>query len=438
MSDVYSKSIFNTSRLILLVGISLFYGITARSNNLPPVPQMRWVTAQVTQVLGLAPNALLTNPVAETDAAPVELRLPGQEQPGLIAFSFDIAPRITVIRVIDRQGNMVHEWLPRWNHIWPKGEGNFVERPVGSTFLHGLEILSDGSLVANFEVQSTFRMDVCGDLVWKLDNQGHHSVTLASDNTLWVSAEDHIQNEPTGIIAHRAPYRSYLLQQIDLDGNVLRTINLAELLLKNGLDGLLLARAVTGPHVWTNGDTLHLNDVEAFPSGVESAVFNAGDLIVSLRNLNTLLGVDPITEEIKWSFIGRTVRQHDPDFTRDGTISVYDNQTHLGSDETQKPVSRIIEIDPETGEHWTVLGAQSDRPFFSRITGSHERLANGNILVVASQEGRLLEYTAAGRLVWRYDARQSPMRNGRTYNALILPAFMDAAFFENEKRRCKS
>lgn len=432
----FSRLVFLFSFYSLAAIGLFFYGVKAQTHSWPPLPQISWVSSQVLGVISPLDKDLFADPVLAEDSDPIEFPLEGQEQPGLIALSFDIASRHTVIRIVDRQGEIVHQWRPIWKEIWPKGEGNFEHRPVDSIFLHGLVILPDGSFVSNFEWQSTFRMDVCGDVMWQLDNLGHHSVDLASDGTLWVSAESPIMKGPTGLIAHRTPLQIFLLQQIDLDGNVLRTINLMEAMLNNGLSGLLFSRATPGPYLWTAGDTLHLNDVEAFPAGIDSPVFNEGDLVVSLANMNTLLVIDPNTQEIKWTYIGRTVRQHDPDFTRDGTISVHDNQTHLGSDPTQTSYSRIIEIDPETGALWTVIGGDADRPFFSRITGSHERLDNGNVLVAASQQGRVLEYTETGRLVWRYDARQSEMKNGRVYNVQMLPEHMDKAFFEKAKERC--
>lgn len=69
--------------------------------------------------------------------------------------------------------------------------------------------------------------------------------------------------------------------------------------------------------------------------------------------------------------------------------------------------------------------------------GVHQRLENGNILVVPSDEGRVLEFTADGRLVWRYDNRVAPNMNRRTYMAMVLPEHMDEAFFRERSKNCK-
>ena len=63
-------------------------------------------------------------------------------------------------------------------------------------------------------------------------------------------------------------------------------------------------------HGIVTGDTLHLNDVETFPSHLEEGVFKAGDIMLSLRNINTVLVFRD--EDLKVTHIntGTVVRQH--------------------------------------------------------------------------------------------------------------------------------
>jgi hypothetical protein len=375
--------------------------------------------------------------VSDEYAEPLVHPLVGEEQPGLIAYTFDIAPRQSNVRVVDRDGQIIHEWRPRWQEIWPADEGEWdKKRPVRDMHLHGLAFLPDGSFIANFESFSTFRMNVCGEILWKHDNYGHHSVSLGLDNTIWVPSVKRYQEETTPYVGHQGLVLAYQLQKIDIDGAILQTIDVLDVFFKNDLDGFLYMR-VPGLGGWATGDTLHLNDIEVVPADYPLSIFDPGDLLISMRDIQTLVVIDPDTEEIKWTYTGGFVRQHDPDILPSGKISIHDNRLHRMMDPDSQGVSRIVELDPETLQLRTLIGEDSDETFSSRITGSHTHLENGNILVVASQQGRLLEFTRDGRLVWRHDARRSEMKNGRIYNAEVLPAHMDKAFFETAKRSCE-
>lgn len=435
--DYYAELAFRVSRILVLFGAGMVFGITALVHKLPPTPQLFWASVQIREVFNPTWKVLEADDVSSDFAEPIDHPLAGDEQPGLIAYAFDGAPRQTNVRVVDRDGQIIHEWRPRWQEIWPPDEGEWDKRrPIGDMHLHGLAFLPDGSFISNFEGFSTFRMDVCGEIVWKHDNSGHHSVSLGVDDTIWVPSEERIREETTRYIGHKGPLHAYRLQKIDFEGTVLQTINLFDVFFKNDLDGFLYMR-VPMLGGWATGDTLHLNDIEVVPADYPLPIFESGDLLVSLRDIQTLMVIDPDTEQIKWTYTGGFVRQHDPDFLPSGKISIHDNRPHRMMDPDSQPVSRIIELDPETLERRTLIGEDSDETFFSRITGSHTHLENGNILVAASRQGRLLEFMRDGRLVWRYDARRSDMKNGRVYNAEVLPSHMDKAFFETAKRSCE-
>jgi hypothetical protein len=186
-------------------------------------------------------------------------------------------------------------------------------------------------------------------------------------------------------------------------------------------------------------DTLHLNDVETFPSTFQSTVFEPGDLMISLRNINGLAVFDPDTLQIKFISAGRFTRQHDPDFMEGDRISVFDNRNFTMDSDIlgEPPASRVVEIDVLTGEATPALDAtNAEESFFTAIMGVHQRLNGGNILVTPSGEGRVLEFTADGRLAWRYENRIEEQRNGRITMATVLPETMDEAFFNKARASC--
>jgi hypothetical protein len=185
-----------------------------------------------------------------------------------------------------------------------------------------------------------------------------------------------------------------------------------------------------------HGDTLHLNDVDELPVGMKSNIFEPGDLMVSLRNINALLVFDPESLKIKFLSVGRTLRQHDPDFLPGDRISVFDNR-NLSPSTGPEPLSiRILEIDAINGSIKVALQGPGDSRFFTTITGVHERLANGNILLTSNSDGRVMEFAPDGTIVWRYDNRLSDGRNARIHMAMLLPEYMNARFFEQGRNSC--
>ena len=228
------------------------------------------------------------------------------------------------------------------------------------------------------------------------------------------------------------------MQQIDFDGNILRTIPIIDILLAEGYEGLLYLSSTRNAKVRVSGDTLHLNDVEVFPEDMESQVFEPGDLMMSLRNINAVMVVDPEDFEVKFASVGRVMRQHDPDFLDGDRISVFDNRTFTRGKFGGPAASRIVELNALTGHVKVALdGANEDTAFYTEIMGMHQRLPNGNILVTATGQGRVLEFTPGGRLAWRYEHQSENGETKFVTHAEILPANLNEAFFKESIAKCQ-
>lgn len=434
MRDFLPKVLFLSSLGIFLCVSSFIYGALAYRSYLPPVPQLKAVYEMVSEVLIPSDKFLETTSTVSEKA--VETLLAAETQPGLLMVAAGTSRRQTAVRIIDREGAILHEWTPLWSEIWPRGEGNFPKRPAKDVHLHGVAVLPDGSLVANFEHQSTFRMSPCGEIIWKLDNLGHHSVHYAEDGTLWVTAEDNVANDPTGYPNHKAPLRSWTLQNIALDGEILRTIPVIDILFQNGMEGLLYLSHLSNIAPVVSGDTLHLNDVDIFPTGLASDVFEPGDIMFSLRNINGIFVVDSETLALKFQSVGRVMRHHDPDFLSGDRISVFDNRNFTLGSKSGQARSRIVELDAKTGAYTVVLGeSESEYAFFTEIMGNHQRLDNGNMLIVSTKEGRLMEFTGDGRLAWRMDNTVGD-KNMSVTGAAVLPESQDKPFFSSLAEHC--
>lgn len=374
---------------------------------------------------------------------PVETVDANALMPGLVlVMQSKNGDRQNEVNAIDRDGKVIHSWPVVWSDIWPDDEGDFPwhMRPASNdgTMLHGLALLPDGSIVANFEYLSTFRLDACGNIVWKLANFGHHSVFYDKDSqTIWVTTERDIRNGETGFTNHVAPLNSWMIQHLSLDGKVLDEFSVIDVLQANGLEGLIYLSSVSNENTQVTGDTLHLNDVDIFPQGQESDLFKPGDLMFSLRNINAIFVIDPETKKIKFMSIGRVLRHHDPDFEKGDIISVFNNRNLEPSVAAGEGSSQIVEINAKDGTARVALEGKGDDRFYSGIMGNHQHLANGNWLVNSSAQGRVLEFGPDGKLLWRYSHRISDTANARIYYAGMVPPSMDAEFFRKAVAACK-
>lgn len=428
---------------VLLLAVGLGVGLYSGHTQNRLFQAVTWVGNQVAvttaQVVGELNVDILYAAVENGDAA-LSTPLPNALAPGLILVAgIEAGPR-NMVRVIDRQGRVVHEWHPDWFETWGASEGAFPPRrrpnAQPGALIHGIDILEDGDIVFNFEHLSTVRMTPCGEVVWKLDNLGHHSVHTAEDGTFWVSTE-RLYDELPGFYRHQTRrLRTWTVQHLAADGDVLREIDVVEILDRNDLQGLLRMSSLANENPEVGGDTLHLNDVEVFPSSLTPGVFEAGDIMLSLRNINTVLVVEPESLDIKYSETGRFLRQHDPDFASGDRISIYDNRNLGGPGGSgPQPRSRLLEIDARSGEV-EILPLEARAQFFSAIMGTHQRLANGNMLINTSGEGRVIEVTPEGHLAWEYHNRIEKGRNGRITAAMVLPEAMDETFFADRRAGC--
>jgi len=305
-------------------------------------------------------------------------------------------------QVIDMEGNVVHEWQVDWFDIWSDAThlpADVIPKSRPGTHIHGTVLLPDGDLIYNYEKLGSVRMNICGEVVWKLPYRTHHSVFVDEKGDLWFSASKMSDGRLPNFPKHEAPVREPFVLQVSPDGEVLREISVMELLDQNGLRALLHMRAGDISNV-TAGDALHLNDVDVFPESLEEGLFKHGDVMISLRNINTVLSFDPESLRINFLKIGGFVRQHDPDFVDGNTITLFDNNYVGPSSYGQQ--SRIIMLNAGDGESELYFSGSDSIPFYTKLMGKHQALPNGNMLITESDNGRAFEIDESGEIVWEF------------------------------------
>lgn len=194
-----------------------------------------------------------------------------------------------------------------------------------------------------------------------------------------------------------------------------------------------------GPSWDIKQDFLHTNSIEVIPPSKASKLpfAKAGQVLLSLRDIDKIAVFDLKKEEVVWAFRGPWHRQHDADLLPNGNILLFDNYGHYGPG----GFSRAIEFDPSTLEMvWSYAG--DEKGFFeSGIRSGQQRLPNGNTLIQESDGGRLFEVIRRGEIVWEYI---TPVRGGANHDlvpvlslgmARVAPAALDPEFLATINQR---
>ena len=334
--------------------------------------------------------------------APPPIANTGRAQPGLNLVT-QIEGDALCVKVMDLDGKTVHRWAIDWWQIWPDAQhlpDRLVPRSKPGTHVNGATLLDNGDLVFNFEHLGLVRLDPKGVVVWRLPYQTHHSVRRGDDGNLWVCGQKERTEPLPGLPSLAPPFVEDMVLVVSPDGKVLKEWSVPELLRANGRQGLLCLANQDNFSTATSGDVTHLNHVEPFPNNLQAAFFQPGDVLLSLRNINTVLVFDSRTGAIKFACTGLFVRQHDPHFVDGNTLSVFDNNCVGAPGESSQ--SRIAFITAPDQVVKTYFGGTPSHPFFSPILGRHQWLANGNLLITDSCAGRAFEIDRKLEVVWWY------------------------------------
>ncbi len=307
------------------------------------------------------------------------------------------------VKIMGLDGTTLHQWDIDWFKIWPDAQHvpeRLLPRTRPGTHVDGATLLDDGDLVFNFEHLGLVRLHPNGTVVWRLPYQTHHSICRDSAGNLWVCGQkEHLQPMP-GFPALVPPFVEDTILLVAPDGEIAREWSIPNLLKANGRQGLLCLASQDNFSPAVSGDITHLNHVEPFPDGIKQGHFRAGDVLVSLRNINTVFVFDRTTAAITFLSTGLFVRQHDPHFVDGNTISVFDN--YNVPDAGDHAQSRIVLMSAPDQTTKTYFAGSPSNPFFTPILGRHQWLANGDLLITDSCAGRAFELDRNLQVVWWY------------------------------------
>jgi hypothetical protein len=339
--------------------------------------------------------------------------------------------------LLDMQFKLHHRWGVPFSKIWPNPR--HVPTPVKDSYVafFACHLYPNGDLLVVLHgVQQTavgyglVKLDKNSEIIWSYAAGMHHHVDVGGDGTIYAIQHETVNSMPEGLEFIPTPCLVDFVVMLTPDGKpkgtpipvleAFRDSPYAALL--QSLEPAKAKDAETGPSTMQRfddktrkQDALHTNTVQVLTPALAQKFpgWKAGQLLITMRNLDAIAVVDPETRAVVWAARGPWQAPHDAQFLDNGTLLLFDNQG-------MRKGSRVLEYDPRTQAFpWSYTG-ENWGPFFTSERGMCQRLANGNTLAVNSIGGEILEVTRAKEVVWSF-APHRFIAYGRRYAADQVP-----------------
>lgn len=310
--------------------------------------------------------------------------------------------------IMDDRGRVLHSWerpgsgeedgdewaSGEWGHVELLGNGDLLVFHEGPDYLIRLDwdsrILWERPMLASHDADIAVNGDI---YVWETrarpQRHGAKWVLIAKDYLVILA--------PNGTPKHEISFFELLEDEIDLDQAPRLDDESAETRM---------------PYL----DPLHMNTLSILREDLDEH-FREGRVLFASRSLNLIGVADVEKEEVVWSWGAEELDwPHQPVLTSSGNVLVFDNGTHRG-------YSRIVEVEPPSGEIVWEYRGDPPESFFSETMGGIQALANGNILVTESIRGRAFEITREGEIVWEFfnpDIDEAEQKRGAIYRVVRI------------------
>jgi Arylsulfotransferase (ASST) len=336
--------------------------------------------------------------------------------------------------LFDMRGKAVHQWELPFSRAWPSPP--HIKSPLGDDQVHWFRchLFPNGDLLAIYQAESDtpagyglIKLDKDSKVLWKYEGRVHHDLDVDEKGTIYTLTEELKTQAPAGLGYLRTPYVSDSLVVLSADGRETAKVSIEEafrdspysLLLSASIaeQELLEDRSASSPPLeivvkpGSKGDRFHANSVKVLSQARAGKfpLFQAGQVLISLRSLHTIAVLDVRQRSVTWAARGMWRLQHDAEFLDNGHLLLFDN---YGSTKG----CRVLEYDPVTQAIPWVYSDSDSSPFYAFFRGMKQRLPNGNTLIVDPDKGRLFEVTVGKELVWEnYGPR--PITGARRYAA---------------------
>jgi len=261
------------------------------------------------------------------------------------------------------------------------------------------------------------KVDKDSKLLWSVPERTHHDIWVDEEGTIYALGHEILDELPPGLNFIKTPYIDDYILIISPDGKVLDRIRILEALYNSDYRNELFKVALGYQY---GGDFLHINTVRTIPARLEGKLpfLKKGLITTSSKHMSFVGLVDPKERKMVWLDRGVGLFQHDPEFTDDGTVMIFDNYGEYAK--TSR--SRVVEYDPVDRTIVWQWNGDGKTALYSDMRSTKQILPNGNILVTESDGGRLLEVTRDKKVVWEYVNPERMTLDGVTKIAVLSGA----------------
>jgi SAM-dependent methyltransferase len=278
--------------------------------------------------------------------------------------------------LMSMDGRVLHRWALPLEDVFP---GADTDR--GRLFWRRARLLDNGDLLAVYERTGVVRIDAGSRPIWVHRGDIHHDIDLDERGNVYVLGG---RNRSNPWLSGPPIIFDDLITILDPAGSLVDELSVYECFDRSDYSAILT-------FMGTHPDIFHTNTIAVLDGSQEhrSPHFAKGNLLISVRNLNTVAIVDPSARKVVWAMAGMWIRQHEPVLLDSGRMLLFDNNVGYGR-------SRVIEFDPFTHEVFWKYDGSEEQPLNTLFGGVSQRLPNGNTLIVESDQGRALEVSPAG------------------------------------------
>jgi hypothetical protein len=376
----------------------------------------------------------LWHPAPGTDRG-VTVHDPAHAQDGLTLYT---SGHEAAAFLIGMDGEVLHEWRRPYSTVWDESAAVKRPQPDSHVYFRKAMVYPNGDLLAVYEgVGDTpygygvVKLDRNSEVLWSYLAHTHHDLDIGPDGRIYVLTHEFVDERLEGFGRLASPRLDDFLVILSPDGEELSKISLIHAVAASEYRHLLY-----GVAAYALADPLHTNTVDVITeeAAANFAFGEAGQVLLSFRELGAIGVLDATSGRLEWAARGYWLGQHDPDILPSGNILLFDNYGYFEKPEGR---SRVVEFDPATMEIVWQYAGTAERPFESLIRASQQRLANGNTLITESSGGRIVEVTPAGEVVWQF---VNPVRGGEQNDRLPIicwaqrldPSALDAALWTEE------
>jgi len=371
-------------------------------------------------------NPVVTPFVPPEDDLPdgITIDRPSQTFDGFTLFTTTQGARATLL---DMQGRVIHQWELPFSQAWPRPP--HIQAPVRDEQIHWFRchLFPNGDLLAIYQVETDtpcgyglVKLNRDSKLLWKYDGRVHHDLHVDDKGTIYTLTHQLKRKAPVGLDYLPTPYVSDSLVILSPDGQELASVSIEEAF-RDSAYTILVSTAIAEQAVpkdratitssfdailqpaGSKGDLFHTNSVKVLSPALAGKfpLFQAGQILISLRSLNIIAVLDVSKRAVVWAALGPWRIQHDAEFLDNGHLLLFDNHGWTKG-------CRVIEYDPMTqAMPWVYSAADAD-PFHASFRGMKQRLPNGNTLIVDPEVRRLFEVTRDKEIVWENFCRLPP------------------------------